>query len=267
MGYWITRFNSVDLSTIEPQQDVGVAEVHRRALTLPNGLGFDGYGAEQAPVAVPYELRVRAELVEATQAALLSAWQPLAALVGQRGTLYRTPDGGTANSQSVPARLLQAPVQRGYEQMLVLPFELAFEVWAPTWAGTLNTPATTLTTSPIYATAVNNGNAVQRSVKITVTAGSSAMTWCKIVNETTGHHSGIEYSGTIAAGQSLVIDTADWSAKNNGVDDYAHLTFTTSWHAIEGFIRLAPGSNAVRVWRTGGGTNATVTLTFNDAWN
>ena len=264
MAYWITRFGSTDLSQISLKQSEELG-ADAALLALPGGAVHDPWGSAQAPVKVPYPIRVDFELVETTAEAFRTAVYALRALVGTRALLYRSPDGGVANSESVLARLVGVSGQREAENLLVLGLHLTFEVLAPVWSGTAHTETITLDASPKSQDCDNDGNGVVRDVTITVTASGSAITALIIENLETGHVSKISYGGSITAGQALVIDCAAMTVRNNAVDDYANLTLETG-HTLREWLRLMPGANTIRVTRTGGDNASTCVLTYSDGW-
>lgn len=71
------------------------------------------------------------------------------------------------------------------------------------------------------------------------------------------------FSGTIAAGKSLVIDIGKQTVKNDGVDAYSSFTLGGS-HTIDSWLRLSPGTNNLTVTITGG--PGTITAVHYDQW-
>jgi len=122
-----------------------------------------------------------------------------------------------------------------------------------------------LTTSPEAFELSNGGNVPVRDVVITVHAGSSAITALEIANAKTGHVSDISYDVSIVAGEELVLDCGAFSALNDGDDAWADLALE-SGHAIEEWLRLGPGTNAITVTFTGGGTGSWIRFEYADAW-
>lgn len=261
MAYWITRFGTVAIEPCTPAQEIGVPAVASATVRLPGG-AYDALGSEVAPRAIPYSIRIRAEIVRSTQADMLSAWRALLALHGKRATLYRTPDGGAANGEWALARLVAVEAEREAKHLLYLPFEATFEVWSPVWYGTARDVQAALNTSPKTVTCANNGNARIANPVITITAQGSSITQVKIgvsgVSE-------LQWAGTLAAGTSLVIDCGARSVKNNGADAYSGLTLTSN-HQISDWLRLEPGDNSVVVTRTGGDGTSSVRFQYSDGW-
>lgn len=241
--------------------------IAQQAMGLPFG-AYDPLGSGAGQVRVPYTISVGTMLVHNTPAELQTALAAWRALCYNRSTLYRTPDGGTTNSESITARLIAIDAPRDIENLRHLAITLRFEITSPVWSGAAHTENISLWTGVVNQEVSNNGNTVQRDVVIKVTAGGDPaypITSVTIENLETGHVSKIKYSGTIAVGTSLVIDCAAMTVRNNGVDDYAHLTLE-SGHTIADWFRLMPGANSIKVTRTGGDAPSTCVLTYKDAW-
>jgi hypothetical protein len=118
-----------------------------------------------------------------------------------------------------------------------------------------------LNSTPKAVIVTNGGNALATRVILSITAGSAPITALAIAS---GLHS-VTYTGTIAAGKTLVLDCGAWSILNDGVDAYA-LFARSSAHASPYWFALTPGANTVTVARVGGATDSTLTLDFSDAW-
>jgi len=264
MAYWTTRFGSTDLSQISLRQSENL-EAPSEARALPGGRVFAPYGSEQAPIRLPYQISCEAEYVESTAETFRDALYALRALIGTRARLYRSPDGGTANSESVLAVLRGVRMNRNASNLLVVGVGLTFEVLEAVWRGIEHTEIVTLDQSPKTASLANGGNAIQRDIIATLTAAGSNITAFRLENLTAGHVSSINYAGTVAVGKQLVINCGLQTIVNNGVPDYAHLTFNT-WHSIADWFRLAPGTNSIRITRTGGSVASTVAFSYHDAW-
>lgn len=264
MAYWITRFGSTDLSQISlRQQDELQADL--QLVPLPGGGVYNPNGTGQTPIRLPQTITASCEYVETTASAFRTALYALRALVGVYAILYRSPDGATVNSESIPASLEAITMSRSAENLLIMGVSLRFQAQAAVWDGTAHTETITLDASPKSQDCDNNGNGIQRAVTITITASGSPITAVTVENLEAGHVSKVTYSGSIAVGQSVVIDCGAETVRNNSVDDYAHLTRETG-HSIREWLRLMPGANTIRVTRTGGDNASTCVLTYNDAW-
>jgi phage-related protein len=67
----------------------------------------------------------------------------------------------------------------------------------------------------------------------------------------------VTYAGTVAAGQSLIIDGREKSCTNNLVNSYDNLTFQHS-----DWMRLAPGANVLNVTIAGTAQGGTVVVSY-----
>lgn len=272
MAYWITRFGSTDLPARAQAQDVGTGEARSGLVTLPDGSGFDAYGANPTRV-TPWELSVKGAVVADSEAALHTAASALYALVGRSDYLYRTPDGGTANSQRIRARCLRADFSRDVRHRLWAQPTLTFEVQEPAWSGTAELTASgTLTTGGTLI--VNNaGNAPVWGPLFTVVASGAAITSFRLRHYTAGYAADLCYGtawgtgtggGTLANGGTLVIDCGEYSIRNNGTDAYGRFALGT-YHQLDGWAALAPG-NAAFVATFSGGGQAIVKCTYRSAY-
>ena len=266
MAYWITRFGSRDIPPNRESHDVGLPAIAQQAVGLPYG-AWDPLGSDAGQVKAPYTIPVSTMLVHNTPAELHTALAAWRALCYTRATLYRTPDGGTENSESITARLIAIDAPRDIENLRHLALTLRFEITSPVWDGTAHTETITLDASPKSQDCDNDGNGIQRAVTITVTATGAPITAVIVENLETGHVTKIKYAGSIAVGQSLVIDCGAMTIRNNGVNAYTSTAFTLeAGHSLREWLRLMPGANTIRVTRTGGDNASTCVLTYNDGW-
>lgn len=288
MPYRLTRFGLVDLSQAAGRSDVGPAPAFEATVPLVDGGAFDPFGTETAPQALPYVLSYQAEFVETTVTALWTAFAALAALTRKRNRLWRTRSADGAQHWCW-ARLLSMPAQRTWRNLYWQDFALEFQVWSR-WHGTAHGGAWNLDAgylfdsglylddsgatvldgaSPEVLTVNNGGDLAVDDSGITVTATSSAITYLKITGYDQETPAVIqtewEFTGTIAAGTSLVVDCGDWTVLNDGVDAYGNFALTAN-HVIAPWLRLHPGNNTINVYFTCGDAASTITLTYSDGW-
>lgn len=278
MSYTIDRFGSIALPCAAAEEPVGTAPSRSGLVTLPGGY-YDAYGSERAPREREIISR-KAILHRSTPALLQAAYNELRAMRGVRSNLYMTqPDGSV---YWTTARLLKIVSPSGPDNIRHLELTMTFELIEPVWHGertgsgwvldagevldaglTLDESdgVTVLNTSPKNVTVINGGNATVKNAVITVTAVGTDITSLIIAKS---GETQLVYSGTIAVGESLVIDCGAWSVENDGADDYANFDLGAS-HAIEEWLHLDPGSNTITVTRTGG-ANSTIGFTFYDLW-
>jgi len=72
---------------------------------------------------------------------------------------------------------------------------------------------------------------------------------------------GITFAGTIAVGQTCVVDSLAYSIKNNGVGAFSNLTTVGDWY----WLYLNPGNDGLYKWSTSGGT-PTIVYEYYDTW-
>jgi len=264
MGYRITRFASTDLPARREMQDAITGRVQSSMVGLPGGKVFDAHGSETA-IGEGYPVKVGGAVHAATPAALKTAVYLLRALKGVQDKLYRTPDGGSANSEWVEARCDAVESVRDWRHRLWENVVLHFTVLDDVWSGAAGEKNITLATGTDEGEANNLGNAIVHDLTITIAAVDSAITQVDIENLEAGHVSKIRYAGSITAGQSLVIDCGALSVKNNAVDDWDNFSVESA-HEIDEWLRLMPGNNTIRVTRTGGSADSVATLNWYHAY-
>ena len=113
-------------------------------------------------------------------------------------------------------------------------------------------------------TVANSGNYYVVNPIITLTAGSTniteaiiqkmSSTGATILNE-------LYFTGTLLAGNALVIDCGALTVLNNGVDASADFDTGTS-HKEAPWFTLWPSNNTVRVTLTGGSTDSVLDVDF-----
>jgi len=106
------------------------------------------------------------------------------------------------------------------------------------------------------------GRSTVRALQITVEAGSSAITSITIAR--TGGES-LTFSGTIASGDVLIIDTGTMQVTNNGSDAYDDLALSPTAD-LAAWFSLAAGDNDITITYTGGGTGSTIDFNYYEAW-
>ena len=266
MGYWITRFGvSGTLPTKGVDQQIGPGPVRSSLVRLPGGAVYDTRGADAASEAGQV-ISLSGIVSAASAAALKTAYDTIRAFKGDRDKLYRTPDGGSANSQWMYARCIDAPTRRVAENKLWVPVTLSFELQESYWHGAANSDTITLDASPKEGEVNNAGTALVRDIVITITANDTAITVVRIANLETGHISHIGYTGTIAIDKALVIDCGAKTVTNDGSDAFSGFSIYTAYHQVSEWLRLKSGDNTIWVMRTGGANTATANFVFDDAW-
>lgn len=266
MGYWIKTFGTTSLPSKQEAQDLTSGPIKTNLVFLPGDTVFDPRGTEQA-FSTNYPIRLSGLISASTPGSLSMAFYALLALKGLRDKLYRTPDGGGATAEYIYARCEEVKSLRRFEDKLHQTVELVFIPGQDVWNGTVRAEGGTLASSPQSLIINNAGNATQRDLVITVTAGTADITALEIENTETGHKSHITYAGTIIATEELEIDTGAITAENpDGSDiDWDDWDFGGN-HGINEWIRLKSGDNTVEVTFTGGGTASYAAFVFRDAY-
>jgi hypothetical protein len=115
---------------------------------------------------------------------------------------------------------------------------------------------TTMSSSPQTFTVTPVGNAFTRPT-IKVTAGGANITLVTVKNLTTSQS--WSYSGTIASGESLILDTDELTLENDGANAF-------SAFSGESQLILMPVDNLFTVTFTGGSTNSVIRVDYYDRW-
>jgi hypothetical protein len=274
VAYWITRFGSTNLPTRAQTQDVGTGEARSGLVTLPDGSAFDARGTATTRV-TPWELSVSGAIEASTPGDLLTAGSALYGLIGRSDYLYRTPDGGTANSQRLRARCLRVDVARDVRHRLWAEPTLVFEVQGPVWSGTADVTAIGTFTSGGTLNVSNAGNAPVWDPVFTIVSSGAAITSLVLRQSTEPYAAelcfGTAYGtgtsgGTLPAGGTLIIDCGEYSVSNNGTNAYSRFELGSNHH-IDGWAQLMPSPSATEwVVTFNGGASAVVSCTYRSAY-
>jgi hypothetical protein len=264
MGFWITKFDTTVLSTKAPMQEIGLGAAALGLQSLPGGGVHDPWGADTAPVQLPYTLACSHIITAASAAAMATAYYAIRALHGKRAWLYRTPDGGTAYRDRVLARLESIGVSREVQNGLNLPVELVFSIEGSPWQGADGTVTTVLDggAGHTHILCANDGNARVTAVVITITALVAPITSLTI---TVGAITSIKWADSLAIGESLVIDCGAKTIRNDGVDAYEHFTLEAG-QTVDDWIRLEAGNNTVEITMVGGDATSPVVIAYRDGY-
>jgi len=262
------RFYSYDVILLpvdDKTQDISTPPATRRDLRLPGGRTHRGWGTSQADPELPYQLTMRADLIGTDTTTIRDDLNTLRKLCGKYATLYRV-DIGNELSYCM-AELVQVRTQTDPTTIYRVPVECLFTCYTLWYSNTAHFENTTLDANPKAFATVNNGTAPARNAVLTLTAGDQDITYFRLDNVTLANIS-FEFTGTVAAGTSLIIDCspAAPTVRNNGVDAYADFAFTST-HAVDDWLVLWAGSNSLVAYHTkSGGTNPTLNLAYRDVW-
>ncbi len=276
--YTLEKFGSLTLPTARPATTIGAPPVQSAITAVAAGGGYDGLGSAQSR-AKPFTVTHNCALYSASsQTAIQTQLDALKALVGTRGRLYRRLPSGTL--QWITARLVSLDATRTIDNDHYLDISLTFQAAEYPWRGNHHGDGWVLDAGEYFDTGLvfdetgltvpmpasgsvpvtNGGNATVRNAVITITAAGSSITQLTL---TKSGETDLKYVGTIAAGQSLVIDCGAYTVKNNGVDDYANFSRETN-HVIAEWLALSAGANTIGTTRTGGNASSSITFTFDD---
>lgn len=284
--YRLITFGTTTLEYYNQVDGIGSGETPTQFQALPEGGALDLFGSQQKhPGVVEYTKSLR--LQAATKTALTNLYLGLLQLRGKRDMLYRKTVGSNLTHWKY-ARLVQVNASRDFDQAkfkLIQDVDLRFEAQEAFWHGTavgwtldsgyyfdaglsLDTGnSQTLVTSPktftlTLGSASDAGRAPTRAIIMTINPGNATMSNITITR--TGGES-ILFSGSLAAGELLVIDTGSMQVTKSGVDAYSSLTFTPTADLATWFS-LMPGANAMSVSWTGGGTGAEIDFVYTECW-
>lgn len=281
--YRITEFGSTSLPQAQSSYTAGTAPTVSSIVSTVDGV-FDLVGTDLALPKLPYTLQYSCLAYASSQSTLRSTLDALRALRGKKQKLYRQTLGTSPADQWAWARLKQVAFDHTYKHGLTIaqPIVMEFEVLSywhgePSSAWLLDdgyymddglyldegtTTAFTLDSSPKDCVVANSGNILATEVQLSVLAGSADITALTI---SMGGIYNWTYSGTISAGEELLIDCRAFTVLNNGDDDYANFSLN-SGHLSYFWLALEPGNNTVTVTKTGGSTDSVLTFVFYDAW-
>jgi len=282
--YRLIRFGLINLEHYNQVETIGSGATPTAYQAMPDGGALDLFGDQQKqPSTVERSKTMR--LTAATEAALETLFFQLLALRGKREHLYRRTASGDIHWMY--ARLVEVTAERSHEQARFKRFQdisLRFITQEAYWRGDFGGvwyldageyldaglafdsgqtyPLTSSPTSLTISIGTDAGRAPSKSVRITVNAGTSAMSAITIAR--TGGES-ITFSGTIGANKSLVIDIGTMQVLNDGADAYDDLTLSptadlAAWFALE------TGDNDITVTFTGGGTGKEIAFAYYEVW-
>lgn len=278
MSYFYERFGSITLPTYNREASLAPVAPDLRIVATAAG-AFDADGSGRSAQQFPHSLTVEAIVSETTVGAQRTALDALRAAVGTRAYLYRRADDDSS-VQRAQCRLASMTQERSYEQRRAYqPVRLQFqqlEAWqgaATAWTlddgevldDGLDFDASayyaSLSASPASQVIANGGNLPVLDAVLTVTAGSAALS--NPIFTATGVD--LRWTGTIPAGDALVIDCGAASVLLAGADAYSGLGFGAG-HAVEQWLRLEPGNTTLTLTVSGTLTGASWSVDFRARW-
>jgi len=281
--YILYRFNTLTLPDKMPSDDNSTGVYATSPYALSTGGAYDALGTEQAYPVGARKFNKTALFHFSDTTEMRNYHNSIRNLVGTTSRLYRQWVNG--NVEWVTARFISIDSVRTIENQTHLEIGMSFEIYSHYWHGEYlaawvfdsgeyfdtgllfdsGGDSVTLDASPKSFTITMDGNAIVNDPKITILAGGANITALEIKNTTTGHLAELDYSGTITSAQSLVIDCAAYTVKNNGSADEANFSLGAT-HGINEWFRFAPGANTIVVTFTGGSNDSTIDFDYYEGW-
>lgn len=279
MAYQLESFIDTILPVGNPTTDISPIRARTNVIQTMAG-AYDPDAGNDTADELPHQITYRALSDGNNYAQWRAAEDAFRALVGKRGRLWRRAEDDSTVQWAL-CRLIALPGQRGTRDILWKEDTFEFQQIAP-WRGRdhrewilddgefldtglyLNEVVTYTYSHPMTLVINNGGNARVTDAIITITAGSVPITATRIIKS---GQTDMQFAGTIAAGQSLVIDTGSYSVLNNGNNGYGQFNLLVG-HLINEWLRLEPGDNTLEINLTATDYTSppTISVVFMDAW-
>lgn len=278
----LTQFGTYVFPLYNKRDLVSVGDTGGTLLKLPGGGAYDAYGTDPAPEGIR-EVSTEFEIIETTTAAVQTQRDMIRARAGLWRRLWaHFPDG---SDRWAWARMSKVRMERRREYLFYQPVGLTFEIKDPGWNGTGHgatwyldagqyldaglyldyddtitlddgTPPQSTT-----ATITNGGNRTVTNAILSIRAAGNPISAITLVCGSCDW----TFSGSVAAGKVLTIDTGTRSVRNDGADAYSSFTLNAG-HTVADWLQLAAGANSVTITYTCAGAASTLTPTFYDGW-
>lgn len=293
MTFRYDRFGAVSFALYDGRVSDTTGKWDAPSFRLSSGGAFDPLGSQRGRRG-PYDLPISGDLIGSSVVDVNLQLQALKAQARLPGRLVRT-SLATGRQQWAQARLEYVdPELQDTASPFILPVSLAFVVLSPCWYGVHHAPTalkwgtvanggsgvlwgsghawneavgdtstlSALSGTPQDVALINEGTLEVTAVTFVITAGSSPITSVRIV----GNGTDLTWTGTLAAGKTLVIDGATDDVTNDGANAYAGLTWN-SGHVNDDLFVLAPnGTTTFQITGAGGGTGTTVGRIYDAAY-
>jgi hypothetical protein len=166
-------------------------------------------------------------------------------------------DGSTHRWAWAKCNRLRAP--ENYNTKLHLPVELEFNCREGLWYAETQSTSGNITQATSSPYALTNNGTFPAMCIFTITPSGGAFSACTVTNTTNGYT--FTYTGTVASGKALVVNSGVWSVTNDGAGAYSGLAYGATQ---QNWMYLSPGANSFTISKTGAATGWTATLTW---WN
>lgn len=243
------------------------------AVAVIGGGVYDSYGSRVVQPRLPATIRYRGTIRGSTVAAVRTSLESYLALIGTKANLSRSAlddaEEIVCSARLMAVQRVHKPVNYfGKHEVLDFTFQLLSR-----WRGAARNSVTELTVgeSSKAITFYNYGNRRQEEIRISVTAGSAALSMFGVDLPTAS--CSWRWTGSLAAGETLVIDCGAKSVLKNGIDDWNGFAMTGN-HGIEPWLSVANvaddteglSGSFVYTDNAAGATPGVVTVTMYDAW-
>lgn len=294
MSYIPERFGMLALPVYNPDMEVGTGKYETAYTLLESGGAIDQIDEDDIARPGVTTITYTGTLEAATRELLTVALDNLRGYVGTRARLYARvltetsvlSEGryiGTGELRWRWARLVSVQMKRRPGSIRHQDVVFTWQSESPWWYGThygtwyldagndldaglyLDTGITvTLSASPVTYSLVNNGNRPIEDIRFVLAVKTTNCTAFGIATATAD----LDFTGTVLANKSLVIDTGQQSVLNDNVDAYDHPDFDFgAGHVIDPWIRAAKSATTVITFtNTGAGVTSTVDLAWWEQW-
>jgi hypothetical protein len=168
-------------------------------------------------------------------------------------------DGTTHRWAWAKCNRLRAP--EDYNTKFHLPVELEFLCREGLWYGETQGTSGTLTQATSSPYVLTNNGTLPATCVLTITPGGGAFASVTVTNTTNGDT--YTYTGAVASGKALVVNSGAWSITNDGAAAYAGMVYGATQ---SNWLRLNPGANSFTISKTGTATSWAATLTWYDTY-
>lgn len=247
--YLISDFEGVNLPKRMGHDDLSTGVIES-SLTPALGTVFDLAGASRR---LPRVQQIQASgLYSSVEGDLLTQVTVLKALIGVRGSLWRTRDSDSVR-QWKTARLLSVNYRREAEDAgEVADVDANFETAHVGWRADALTTVSQGGTS-FVVTVANGGDLPVHDAVIQVTANAAISSLGLAMTDVD-----INYSGALNGGETLIIDCGALTVRVGSADRYQYFSLG-SGHHVDPWLPLATGDNALSITADG---NVTVSVEF-----
>lgn len=287
MAYVIYSFDGVSVPTYlqdGDQQNIGTGAALTNFVQLASGNFFDNYGSGRSPRGIR-SITKTGYIWGATAADTKDTLDTWRSKIGVRAKLYVQYDDATQRWQWARLENVSSP-RRGSDKGDWIAVDFTWVTADQWWRGTAHPTggwvwgdstwtfgdgtATfgedyqtfTLDANPDSFTLSNGGNIDTNNLRMSIIP-SEAMSFLSISNYTNA--AVIGYTGTVAAGQELIIDCGAMSVTLNGNDAFSSFY---KLHTAAPWMPLSPGDNSLSILYTAADslTGDDMLFSWTDAW-